>query len=401
MLSTKRPRATQAGTTLAAILALTTIGGSVLAAPFTLGNLVVSRVGDGSAALSNAATAVFLDEYTKTGSFVQSISLPTTGASAFTLSGTATSEGALTLSANPSTQAQVLTIAGYNAAAGVASIAGTTSTVAPRVVDVISADGTTITAVSQGTNFSGNNIRSAISADGTGTTIYASGASTGVVYSSTSSGSSPTVVSSTVVSERVLNIFGGDLYFSTGSGTVRGIYKAGGGLPTTTGNTSTNFIDTGSASSSYDFFFANANTVYIADDRATVLGGLQKWTSTSGAAGSFTLFQTYNLPVTTSGSFVGLRGLTGNATDIFAVAADGNTGTGGGNAGNSLVDFNILSGTFSTVAVAGTNTAFRGVDASPAPEPSQVAGLGFFAFGLAGVILKARRKRSTAPVDAR
>ena len=391
MLSTKRPRATQAGTTLAAILALTTIGGSVLAAPFTLGNLVVSRVGDGSAALSNAATAVFLDEYTKTGSFVQSISLPTTGASAFTLSGTATSEGALTLSANPSTQAQVLTIAGYNAAAGVASIAGTTSTVAPRVVDVISADGTTITAVSQGTNFSGNNIRSAISADGTGTTIYASGASTGVVYSSTSSGSSPTVVSSTVVSERVLNIFGGDLYFSTGLGTVRGIYKAGGGLPTTTGNTSTIFIDTGATSSSYDFFFANPNTVYIADDRtsttATGAGGLLKYTN-SGSG--FTLTSTYNLAGATAGTTVGLRGLTGDGTDIFGISTD-----------NRLVDFNIGSSGFTTLATAATNTAFRGVDASPAPEPSQVAGLGFFAFGLAGVILKARRKRSTASVNAR
>lgn len=397
MLSTKRPRATQAGTTLAAILALTTIGGSVLAAPFTLGNLVVSRVGvggTGSTILTSAATAVFLDEFTTTGTLVQTLALPTTGTGAFTLSGTASSEGALTLSANPSTQAQVLTIAGYNAAAGVTGIASTTSTVAPRVVDVISADGTTITAVPQGTNFSGNNIRSAISADGTGTTIYASGASTGVVYSSTSIGSSPTVVSSTVPSERVLNIFGGDLYFSTGSGTVRGIYKAGGGLPTTTGNTSTIFIDTGASSSPYDFYFASANTVYIADDRASATatplvpggGGLLKYVNSGG---TFTLSNTYNLAGVTSG-FAGLRGLTGNGTDIFGISTD-----------NRLVDFNIGSSGFTTLATAATNTAFRGVDASPAPEPSQVAGLGFFAFGLAGVILKARRKRSTAPVDAR
>ena len=32
--------------------------------PLTFGNLVVVRVGDGTAPLSNAATATFLDEYT-------------------------------------------------------------------------------------------------------------------------------------------------------------------------------------------------------------------------------------------------------------------------------------------------------------------------------------------------
>src|SRR5688572_8497010 len=50
------------------------------AAAFTSGNLVIYRVGTGGAAtLSNAATAVFLDEYTTSGGTpVQSIALPTT-----------------------------------------------------------------------------------------------------------------------------------------------------------------------------------------------------------------------------------------------------------------------------------------------------------------------------------
>jgi hypothetical protein len=49
----------------------------VQAAPFTLGNIVVARVGNGSAVLSAAATEVFLDEYTPSGRLVQSISMPT------------------------------------------------------------------------------------------------------------------------------------------------------------------------------------------------------------------------------------------------------------------------------------------------------------------------------------
>src|SRR5436190_14750865 len=44
---------------------------------FTAGNLVVYRVGDGSASLNANAAAVFLDEYTASGALVQSIAMPT------------------------------------------------------------------------------------------------------------------------------------------------------------------------------------------------------------------------------------------------------------------------------------------------------------------------------------
>jgi len=47
------------------------------AAGFTEGNVVVYRVGDGAAALTNAATPAFLDEYDAAGTLVQSIALPT------------------------------------------------------------------------------------------------------------------------------------------------------------------------------------------------------------------------------------------------------------------------------------------------------------------------------------
>lgn len=50
--------------------------GSLYSAPFTPNNIVVLRIGDGSAVLSNAGTMVFLDEYTPAGTLVQSIQLP-------------------------------------------------------------------------------------------------------------------------------------------------------------------------------------------------------------------------------------------------------------------------------------------------------------------------------------
>src|ERR1035438_10543047 len=67
------------------------------AGAFTGGNLVVYRIGDGSTTLTSVATAAFLDEYTTSGTYVQTINLPTTVASsgnrAMTASGSATSEG--------------------------------------------------------------------------------------------------------------------------------------------------------------------------------------------------------------------------------------------------------------------------------------------------------------------
>ena len=72
------------------------------AADFTPGNLVVLRVGDGSSTLSNASTAIFLDEYTTDGTLVQSVDIPTSGENLLTNSGSATSEGQLTLSPDQS-----------------------------------------------------------------------------------------------------------------------------------------------------------------------------------------------------------------------------------------------------------------------------------------------------------
>jgi len=71
-----------------------------VSAPFTPGNLVIFRVGDGVAALSNAATAIFLDEYTPAGVLVRTIAVPSAGGSAMTATGNATTEGIVTRSQN-------------------------------------------------------------------------------------------------------------------------------------------------------------------------------------------------------------------------------------------------------------------------------------------------------------
>jgi hypothetical protein len=91
------------------------------AGSFTAGNIVVVRVGDGTAALSSAATAIYLDEYNSTGTLVQSIAIPTVASGtnhALTFSGTSTSQGALTLSP----AGKFLVLGGMDAAVGTTGV---------------------------------------------------------------------------------------------------------------------------------------------------------------------------------------------------------------------------------------------------------------------------------------
>ena len=393
--STKRPSALQAGSTLAAIVALTAIGGTVLAAPFTSftqGDIVVSRLGDGAALPANGTgAAIFLDEYTTSGAFVGTLSSPisTTDTTGLVDSYTAGSEGALTLSAD----GKYLTIAGYHAAigtTGVAAAAGLTRGVAlinaAGVVDVS-------TSLTQASTYGANNIRSAVTTNGTDLFLTGNGATgTAGVRTAVVGGTTSTQLNNgdatPTTNTRVANLFGGDLYFSTGSGT-QGIYKVGTGASTTTGQTTAlTAADTGG--SPYDFFFANATTLFVADDRtsttATGAGGLLKYVN-SGSG--FVLTNTYNLAGTGATlTTAGLRGLTGSATDLFAVSSD-----------NRLVSFNLGTTAFTTLATATANTTFRGVDFAPSaavPEASSSLSLGaLLALGLAAGVV-ARRKRTAA-----
>lgn len=331
----------------------------IYAVEFTQGNLVVVRVGDGSTALSNAAAAVFLEEYTTAGILVQTIAIPTTGTDKLTVSGSATSEGAISLSPN----GKLLTIAGYDAVPGSTQVAASSSSLYARKILSIKKNGGYI-ALTSSTAYSGNNIRSAVSnasgdywAAGTGNTT----GTNGIQYFGNST---PVQVSSTITNVRVVNIFNNQLYFSTGSGT-RGIYKIGDGTPTVTGVTSTNLIATGGSSSVYAFSFNAANSVcYVADDRVDGNGGVQKWTSTDGT--TWTL--AYTLIVGTS---IGVRGLTvdwtGTYPTIYATTAPSS-----GTAVNKIVSIiDTGSGATATdLVTSGTNTVFRGVSFAPYTDPT-------------------------------
>ena len=116
---------------LAMLLAM--VPSLVSASPFTPGNLVVVRIGDGTAALTSAATATYLLEYTPAGVLVQTIALPTTAAGAnstLTNTGSSSTDALLTRSVDGA----FLVLTGYDAAVGTLALSATTSAANNRVV---------------------------------------------------------------------------------------------------------------------------------------------------------------------------------------------------------------------------------------------------------------------------
>jgi hypothetical protein len=340
-----------------ATLALVALAGSAMAQEFNGGNLVLVVVNGTTGAAAN----VTLKEVTTAGVVVRDVNLPTM----FTMSGSATSEGQLVRSGDN----RFLTVTGYTAAAGTASIAGTTSATAPRTIARVGFDGTVNTSTSFDNVFSGSNIRSAFTQDGSG--FWATGGNSGQVYGALGA-TSGTAISTTVLNTRVIKGRGSDLYFSTGSGT-RGIYRIP-GRPTEGTTAAELVVGTGSTSSVYDFYFADASTLYLADDRTTADGGVYKYVF-DGSAWNLAYFGQ-------AGTNVGMRSLAFMGGSIFGVTTS-----------NRLVQFTD-SGTgftgFSELLAAEAGTNFRGLEMAPVPEPASMAAL---ALGL-GAVAARRRRRS-------
>ena len=245
------------------------------------------------------------------------------------------SEGALTLSPN----GLFLAYMGYQGPDGAEGVSNSetpgatlTTNTAPtfnREVAIVDADAA-ITLQPETNAYSGDNPRAAVSPDGVqiymagnsdstlnkdgsgpGTTI---GARLGMVGSDMSielgvyvAADRPDESKKQHIKDsnfRGIGIFNGNLYVSKGSGGNGddGIFQVGTGLPTTTGNTITLLLGdqatnptTGVSSplTPFGFFFANATTLYVADEGnpntdasgnliPDPLAGLQKWVLTNG-----------------------------------------------------------------------------------------------------------------------
>jgi hypothetical protein len=313
----------------------------------------VVRIGSGAGGLTSSATAVFAEQWLTDGQApLATLALPTATSGSnlpLTLSGTATSEGALSRSPDQ----HYVVVGGYAASVGTSSVASTSGSSTNRVVARISASGAIDTSTHT-TLLSGNNIRGAATADGSA--YWLTGASNGAVYVAHGS-SGGTSILSTPGNTRAAGIFGGQLYVSSQSGSNVGINSVGTGTPTTSGHSAKLIA---SSANAYGFVLldvksgvAGVDTMYVADESS----GVTKWTYDGT---KWSLVGTYASGLGTAG----VRGL--------AAAIDGSTvvlvATTTDPSKNRLVygvDDGTNAVTFTTIATAPANTVYRGVAPSP------------------------------------
>jgi len=381
------------------------VGENVLA-DFVPGRLAVSVIGDGSTTSGTIAVPITLVEYSTSGVATgMQVTLPTidTGSNYAIAGGmTATIFGLL----RRSEDGNFLTIAGVNAAAGATGFGFSTSTYPNRVIARVDVAGNADTT----TRFAGNGTtpRSVVSTNGidmwwssdTGSDI---GGVNYVTLGSTTKGTRIVNNSTAPYSTRTLEIFGGQLYASSNVATptspavsFRGVYSLGSGLPTTGPAAGTMIVGGGASNSGiidspFDFFIADANTIYVADDdsSAPITGGLQKWLFSSGSWSK--------VWTAVPAGATGMRGLTGVVTGS-SVQLFGITAMATGTAANDLVALSdSLAGTlapsFTTLATAPANYVFRGVALTPVPEPTALT-LSLAGGAAVAAVVRVRRSRS-------
>jgi hypothetical protein len=370
------------------ILAAAVLGLASFASAFAPGNLVVSRIGDGQAALSGSASAVFVDQYTTGGTFVNALAMPTSASGsnfAFTLGATGTSVGHITLSDD----GRYVTMFGVDAPVGTTS---PNSNGSFRGRTIARIDGGGVIDTSTRFEAAGMTPRAAVSVDGSQywtTADTGSGTTGGLRYHVHGASTNGTLLNAATTNLRTVNIFNNQLYIgaSTGvGGDVRGVSAVGTGLPTSASTFALlpgmGGSNTGNSDSTYDFVFADANTVYLADDDTTApaSGGLQKWVLSGGT-------WTKAWQVLPTGS-TGLRSLTGRFQPTGAFELYGITANATGGELVYLLDNGPVPtpASFTVLATASTNTVLRGVEFAPIPEPATLGVL------IGGAVLALRRR---------
>ena len=275
---------------------------------FSSGHLVVSAV-DITISGSGASGPVSLKEFdlTPASGPVSVVSFPSSGAGRFVYPWNTNSGLHLNLNAG------FFTISGYDTDSGVLGVSSSLAATTPRLIAKIPVSGT-VTLISNNAINSGNTPRSVIT---DGTNFWSGGSGTaaqnGGVQYILPNGANTRVSDGSNQNVRHVNIFNGDLVWSTGGGGQNGLLKQN-GLPTAL-DTPTQLV-TMSGGSPYDFVFTNSNTLYVADDRTLASGGgIHKFTFDGSA---WNLAYVISTPLPT-----GCRGITflGNDGSGFAQLA--------------------------------------------------------------------------------
>jgi len=274
-----------------------------------------------------------------------------------TMSGTATSEGGLSLSAD----GRYVLLAGYDAAPGVANIVGSASATVNRVAARIDVAGNVDTSTAFAGAFDGNNVRSATSTDGSEIWIAGAGNATGGVWYNlfgATTGATHTLL--TPDSVRTISIFGDQL-----RGTQNGdpfVFRIGFGTPTTQSQTATGLTGVAnSGTNPYAIAMFDVNTTMPGVDTLYVAEadiGLRKYTL------SGTTWSPATTPILNIASNAGFRGVAGYVAG-GTVTLMASTAEAAPNRLVVFVDTGTGTPTGATVFTAPPNTVFRGVAVSP------------------------------------
>jgi autotransporter passenger strand-loop-strand repeat protein len=406
------------------------------AAAFTPGNLVLSVYGDadGSGQYSlDQASAITLEQITTDGSVVGQFVLPQTtttvnGKTEYGISGEygSASEGALQLSSDGHSlvimgygvDPQLFDSAGGVAVYGTSALGQTTSlstssfTAVPRIVADINANGVVDTSTALYNVFNTNNPRSVSTTDGSAFWISGQGvkgdATQGVWYAADGASGATRLYGAT--DTRLATIYNGQLYVSVdttqGSGGTTGIEAYGGlpnsattptflqGLGPTVALTAANANGVNNANigksvdlSPESFFFANANTLYVADggvpkNGGVGDGGLQKWVFDGTQWNlQYTLSAGLNLVANSAASgTTGLYGLTGKVVgdQVQLYATSETVGELDQSYAFAITDtLGATSGageSFTTIATAGPDQIIRGIAFAPTAYAPTISG---------------------------
>jgi hypothetical protein len=322
--------------------------------------------------------AVFLDRFAVAdGAARGTITMPIAAAGAdqpLTVSGSAISEGLLTRS----TDGKSVVLAGYAATPGTGTTHGNGSVTGindsatsgtgavPRVVGRVDATGAVSTSVTT-TTYSTQNVRGAATTDGSAYWMFGngSGSSNGISYQAAAPGAGA-FVSTSAPNVRAAGIFGGRLYGTTASGSIRGVFTMVSALPAAAeAATALPGFPTSGSPSPNGFVGltlgggTDADTLYVCDDSSSANGGgIQRWKL---AAGTWSLAATFNDSMTS-----GCRGIAAQVSGGSIVLLVTTTET----AANRLLAFTdtaagVATATATVLATAPANTVFRGVALAP------------------------------------
>lgn len=193
-------------------------------------NIVVLRAGDGAQTQTLNGNSVFLDQYNQSGNYVSTVCIPDSGASALIEMGLDQNGSTLTGSAlSHSGGDRYLVLAGYNTAAPYsANLQTSASATVPRAIGIVDTYGQYTLAVADTNAYNATYFRGA-AFDGTNN-FWGAGNAGGTYYFGLDAAAA--TIQTSFANLRSVDIFNGNLYTVSGSGTGTGILKWS-GRPTT------------------------------------------------------------------------------------------------------------------------------------------------------------------------